>query len=59
MQWLAQNLDSTKLFPLKGDLKGLYKYREGSYRILFEIAKNERTIVIHNIGHRRDIYKRS
>lgn len=47
-----------KLFPLKGELKGLYKVREGSYRIIFEILKNEQTIVIHAIGHRRDIYKR-
>jgi len=58
IQWLSENLDSTNLFPLKGDLKGLYKIREGSYRIIFEILKNEQTIIIHNIGHRRDIYKR-
>jgi mRNA interferase RelE/StbE len=58
IQWLSENLDSTKLFPLKGDLKGLHKIREGSYRIIFEILNNEQTIVIHSIGHRRDIYKR-
>jgi len=57
IQWLSSNLDSTKLFPLKGDLSGLYKIREGSYRIIFEILKNEQTIVIHSIGHRREIYK--
>ena len=58
IQWLSENLDSTKLFPLKGELKGLYKIREGSYRIIFEILSNERTIIIHAIGHRRDVYKR-
>ena len=58
IQWLSEHLDSTKLFPLKGELKGLYKIREGSYRIIFEILKNEQTIVIHAIGHRREIYKR-
>jgi len=57
IQWLSSNLDSTKLFSLKGDLSGLYKIREGSYRIIFEILKNEQTIVIHSIGHRREIYK--
>jgi mRNA interferase RelE/StbE len=57
IHWLSSNLDSTKLFPLKGDLSGLYKIREGSYRIIFEILKNEQTIVIHSIGHRRDIYR--
>jgi mRNA interferase RelE/StbE len=58
IQWLSENIDSAKLFPLKGDLKGLYKIREGSYRIIFEILKNEQTIIIHKICHRRDIYKR-
>ncbi|MBI5463429.1 MAG: type II toxin-antitoxin system RelE/ParE family toxin [Ignavibacteriales bacterium] len=57
IQWLASNLDSTKLFPLKGELSGLYKIREGSYRIIFEILRNDRTIIVHTIGHRRDIYK--
>ena len=58
IQWLSENLDSTKLYPLKGELKGLYKIREGSYRIIFEILKNERTIIIHSVGHRREVYKR-
>ena len=58
IQWLSENLDSTKLYPLKGELKGLYKIREGSYRIIFEILKSERTIIIHSVGHRREIYKR-
>jgi len=57
IQWLSENVDSTKLFPLKGELKGLYKVREGSYRIIFEILKSEPMIIIHAIGHRRDIYK--
>jgi len=58
LDWLSQNLDSTKLFPLKGELAGLYKHREGSYRIIFEIVRSERVIVVHAIGHRRDVYKR-
>ncbi|MCL4510449.1 MAG: type II toxin-antitoxin system RelE/ParE family toxin [Bacteroidetes bacterium] len=58
LDWLASNLDSTKLFPLKGELSGLYKVREGSYRIIFEILKSENTIIVHAIGHRREIYKR-
>jgi len=58
LDWLSSNLDSTKLFPLKGELRGLYKVREGSYRIIFEILKSENTIIVHAIGHRREIYKR-
>ena len=55
---VSTNLDSTKLFPLKGDLAGLYKLLEGSHRIIFEVLRTERTIIVHAIGHRRDIYKR-
>jgi mRNA interferase RelE/StbE len=58
VEWLATNLDSAKLYPLKGKLGGLFKIREGSYRIIFEILRNEQTIIIHSIGHRRDIYKK-
>jgi len=58
LDWLSTNLESTKLFPLKGDLAGLYKLREGSYRIIFEVLRTERTIIVHAIGHRREIYKR-
>ena len=57
IQWLSANLDSTKLYPLKGELRGLFKVREGSYRIIFEILKAEQVIVIHSVGHRREIYR--
>ena len=58
LEWLSLNVDSAKLFPLKGELSGLYKLREGSHRIIFEILKSEHTIIVHAIGHRREIYKR-
>ena len=57
INWLSNNLDATRPYPLKGELRGLYKIRVGSYRIIFEVLRNERTIVIHSVGHRRDIYK--
>ena len=56
--WLSENLDSTRLHPLKGELSGLYKLRDGSYRIIFEILRSENTIIVHAIGHRREIYKK-
>ncbi len=58
ISWLAENLDSTKLHPLKGELSGLYKLRDGSHRVIFEILRNEQTIIVHAVGHRRDIYKK-
>jgi mRNA interferase RelE/StbE len=57
LEWLSRNLHNTKLFPLKGDLRGLFKLREGSYRIIFEILHEEKVILVHAVGHRRDVYK--
>lgn len=57
LRWLAENLDSIKPEPLKGRLRGLYKVREGDYRIAYEILRGERVIIVHLIGHRREIYK--
>ena len=57
LDWLSSNLHSTKIFALKGDLAGFYKIREGSYRIIFEIIHVERTIIVHSIGHRKDVYR--
>lgn len=34
----------------------LFRVRVGDYRLVFDI-EGERTITIHRIGHRREIYK--
>ncbi|MBU0557997.1 MAG: type II toxin-antitoxin system RelE/ParE family toxin [Bacteroidetes bacterium] len=57
LNWLSSNIRSSKVFPLKGELSGLFKVREGSYRIIFEMIHSEQTVIIHSIGHRKDIYK--
>ena len=43
--------------PLKGELKGRYSYRLGSYRIVYFIRQHELLVLIIDIGHRRDIYR--
>ena len=43
--------------PLRGDLKGCYKYRVGSYRLIYEIKKSVLTVIVIDIGHRKDIYR--
>ncbi len=54
----AKNLDEIKLQQLTGELRGLYKLREGDYRIIYEIIRKENLIIIHCIGHRRQIYRK-
>ena len=57
IRWLAANLDNARIQPLTGNLAGLYKLRTGDYRVLFELVREKELIVIHAIGHRRDIYR--
>ena len=58
LNWLAANLDAIKTEALSGKLSGLYKLRVGDYRAIYEILRDEQVIVIHAIGHRRDIYRK-
>ncbi len=58
LKWLAANLDQIRPEPLSGDLAGLFKFRVGDYRIIYEILEAEQVIVIHAIGHRREIYRK-
>ena len=59
LRWLSENVVRMNHQPLKGDFSGLYKVREGDYRIVYEVLRQEETIVVHMIGHRREVYKPS
>lgn len=41
---------------LVGQYKGLYRYRYGDYRVLYEIDSENKSIIIVRIGNRKDIY---
>jgi mRNA interferase RelE/StbE len=43
--------------PLKGNLKGLYRYRIGEYRVIYVIDQAEKKIIILKVNHRKKIYK--
>ncbi|MDP3185730.1 MAG: type II toxin-antitoxin system RelE/ParE family toxin [Anaerolineales bacterium] len=58
INWLAANLDDIRPEPYKGDLAGLYKFRIGDYRVIYEILHDEKIIVIHQVGHRSEVYRR-
>ena len=57
IDWLSENFPSIKPIALKGELSGLFKIREGDYRIIYQILHKEKTLVIHAIGHRKEIYR--
>ena len=41
---------------LKWDLKGLYSYRVGDYRIIYHMVKKTLVIEIIKVMHRREVY---
>ena len=43
--------------PLKGELKGRWSYRVGSYRIVYRIYRDKLVVIVIDIGHRREIYR--
>ena len=42
---------------LKGPLGELWRYRVGHYRILCEIRDSVLTILVLEVGHRREVYR--
>ena len=38
---------------------GLFRVRQGRYRIVYAIDDDERTIDVIKIGHRREVYRRN
>lgn len=55
--WLGNYAEDVRHQPLSEDLTGLYKRRVGNYRIVYELLAQQRRIVVHRIGHRREIYQ--
>ena len=43
--------------PLTGNLKGLWSYRAGNFRIIYQIQKESDIAFIITIGHRRGVYE--
>lgn len=61
--WINKNLEGcTNPFEhgkmLVGDKSGLWRYRVGDYRLICEVQQDKVVILVVEIGHRRDIYKR-
>jgi len=42
---------------LSGEFKGLYRWRSGKFRIIYEIQQEALIILVLRIGHRKDIYR--
>ena len=61
--WVIKNLVDTtdpRMHgkALTGNLKGIWRYRLGDYRLFAEIHDEELIIFLFEIAHRREVYKR-
>lgn len=62
-EWVKKNLEGTddprKLGKsLSGNRSNQWRYRKGNYRIIADIQDDEIIILILDIGHRKDIYRK-
>lgn len=60
--WIRKNLENSLDPRIHGkglavNRSGQWRYRVGDYRILADINDSEITILVINIGHRRDVYE--
>ncbi len=42
---------------LRNELAGIHSARRGSYRVLYRIDPEQRTVTVLRIDHRRDVYR--
>jgi mRNA interferase RelE/StbE len=42
---------------LQGEKRGLWRYRVGDYRMICDIQDQKITILVLEVGHRKDVYR--
>lgn len=57
LHWFVEKFDSLPHHALKGDFSDFYKLRVGDYRILYQVLVDKQIIQVHQIGHRREVYR--
>ena len=61
-EWIAKNLEGCANpreygKALKGNFKGMWRYRIGDYRLICRIEDGRLVILAISVGHRRGIYR--
>ena len=57
LHWLADNFENAKPETLSGPFAGRYKLRVGDYRVIYEADREHTLLIVHLVGHRREIYR--
>ncbi|MDR2673220.1 MAG: type II toxin-antitoxin system RelE/ParE family toxin [Coriobacteriales bacterium] len=64
LAWLMKNIRGiedprSRGKALAGNMRDLWRYRVGDYRIVCDIQDNKLVVLVLSVGHRSDIYKTS
>ena len=43
--------------PLRGEKRGLWRYRVGNFRLICDIQDEKITVLVLEVGHRKDVYR--
>jgi mRNA interferase RelE/StbE len=43
--------------PLTGDLKSLWRYRVGDFRLVCDVREDRLVVLVLRVGHRRNVYE--
>jgi mRNA interferase RelE/StbE len=43
--------------PLQGEKRGLWRYRVGDYRLICDIQDEQITVLVLEVGHRKNVYR--
>jgi mRNA interferase RelE/StbE len=57
LKWLTEHFDEATPIPLTGNFKDIFKLRVGDYRALYTFDREQKTILVHFVRHRSEIYK--
>jgi mRNA interferase RelE/StbE len=57
LEWMGENAKLLRHQPLHGkEWAGCFKYRIGSYRIIYQIDWSAEKLLVLKVGHRREVY---
>ena len=57
IEWLVDHVEELRHEPLTAQWAGMYRLRIGDYRVVYDLEREQRRIIIYAVGHRREIYK--
>ena len=56
LRWLAANCDTIRHDALRGRWRGSFRERIGDYRAVYNLDRANRSIIVHKVAHREDVY---